>query len=74
MEVSDPLLALTPAAHHRPACSALLVLLGVSSGMNETREAVLAAVAEGPTTGPDLAATLDVSRAAGWKRPCTMTD
>ena len=35
--------------------------------MNETREAVLAAVAEGPTTGPEIAERLDVSRAAVWK-------
>jgi len=35
--------------------------------MNETRRRVLDALASGPVTGPDLAADLDVSRAAVWK-------
>jgi BirA family biotin operon repressor/biotin-[acetyl-CoA-carboxylase] ligase len=35
--------------------------------MNETRRAVLEALEDGPITGPDLAETLDVSRAAVWK-------
>ena len=35
--------------------------------MQETRERVLEAVAEGPVSGPELAEALDVSRAAVWK-------
>jgi len=35
--------------------------------MNETRRAVLDALAAGPVTGPELAERLDVSRAAVWK-------
>ena len=35
--------------------------------MNDTRRAVLAAVADGPVTGPALADRLGVSRAAVWK-------
>jgi BirA family biotin operon repressor/biotin-[acetyl-CoA-carboxylase] ligase len=35
--------------------------------MNDTRRAVLDAVADGPVTGPDLAERLDVSRSAVWK-------
>ena len=35
--------------------------------MNETRQRILAAIADGPTTGPDLADRLDISRAAVWK-------
>jgi BirA family biotin operon repressor/biotin-[acetyl-CoA-carboxylase] ligase len=35
--------------------------------MQETRRAVLDGVAEGPISGPELAARLDVSRAAVWK-------
>ncbi|RQG86979.1 biotin--[acetyl-CoA-carboxylase] ligase [Natrarchaeobius halalkaliphilus] len=35
--------------------------------MNETREAILEAIADGPVSGPDLATDLDVSRAAIWK-------
>ena len=35
--------------------------------MNETRERVLAAIADGPVSGPDIASRLDVSRAAVWK-------
>ncbi|SNZ04562.1 BirA family transcriptional regulator, biotin operon repressor / biotin-[acetyl-CoA-carboxylase] ligase [Natronoarchaeum philippinense] len=35
--------------------------------MNDTRKAVLDALDDGPVTGPDLAAQLDVSRAAVWK-------
>ncbi|WP_459194855.1 biotin--[acetyl-CoA-carboxylase] ligase [Halosimplex sp. J119] len=35
--------------------------------MQETRERVLDALADGPVTGPELAERLDVSRAAVWK-------
>ncbi|QLD84861.1 biotin--[acetyl-CoA-carboxylase] ligase [Natronomonas halophila] len=35
--------------------------------MQETRERVLGALAEGPVSGPDIAAELDISRAAVWK-------
>jgi BirA family biotin operon repressor/biotin-[acetyl-CoA-carboxylase] ligase len=35
--------------------------------MNDTRRAVLDALADGPVGGPDLADALDVSRAAVWK-------
>ena len=35
--------------------------------MQDTRRAVLNAIADGPVTGPDLADRLDVSRAAVWK-------
>lgn len=35
--------------------------------MNETRRAVLDTIADGPVSGPDLAAHLDISRAAVWK-------
>ncbi|MDS0283104.1 biotin--[acetyl-CoA-carboxylase] ligase [Haloarcula onubensis] len=35
--------------------------------MHETRERVLSAIADGPVSGPDLAAQLGVSRAAVWK-------
>ncbi|EMA46124.1 biotin--[acetyl-CoA-carboxylase] ligase [Halococcus saccharolyticus] len=35
--------------------------------MQETRREVLDAIADGPISGPDLAARLDVSRAAVWK-------
>jgi BirA family biotin operon repressor/biotin-[acetyl-CoA-carboxylase] ligase len=35
--------------------------------MQETRHRVLDAIADGPVTGPDLAAELDVSRSAVWK-------
>jgi BirA family biotin operon repressor/biotin-[acetyl-CoA-carboxylase] ligase len=35
--------------------------------MQETRERVLEALAEGPVSGPDIAADLDISRAAVWK-------
>ncbi|WP_226038965.1 biotin--[acetyl-CoA-carboxylase] ligase [Natrinema sp. DC36] len=35
--------------------------------MNETRRAVLEALADGPASGPDLAESLDISRAAVWK-------
>ncbi|WP_273836652.1 biotin--[acetyl-CoA-carboxylase] ligase [Halococcus sp. PRR34] len=35
--------------------------------MQETRREVLDAIADGPISGPDLAARLDVSRAAIWK-------
>jgi BirA family biotin operon repressor/biotin-[acetyl-CoA-carboxylase] ligase len=36
--------------------------------MNETRRALLDELADGPVSGPALAATLDVSRAAVWKQ------
>ncbi|ELY81663.1 biotin--[acetyl-CoA-carboxylase] ligase [Natrinema gari] len=35
--------------------------------MNETRRAIIAALADGPVSGPELAASLDISRAAVWK-------
>ncbi|MFB6270617.1 MAG: biotin--[acetyl-CoA-carboxylase] ligase, partial [Halobacterium sp.] len=35
--------------------------------MNETRAAVLDALADGPITGPELADELDISRTAVWK-------
>jgi BirA family biotin operon repressor/biotin-[acetyl-CoA-carboxylase] ligase len=35
--------------------------------MHETRERVLAAIADGPASGPELASALDISRAAVWK-------
>ncbi|ELZ12059.1 biotin--[acetyl-CoA-carboxylase] ligase [Natrinema thermotolerans] len=35
--------------------------------MNDTRRAVLEALADGPVSGPELADALDVSRAAVWK-------
>lgn len=35
--------------------------------MNETRRAILEAIAEGPVSGPELADSLDISRAAVWK-------
>jgi BirA family biotin operon repressor/biotin-[acetyl-CoA-carboxylase] ligase len=34
--------------------------------MNPTRKRILAAIADGPVSGPDLAAELDISRAAVW--------
>ena len=34
--------------------------------MHETRERILTAIADGPVSGPELASTLDVSRAAVW--------
>jgi BirA family biotin operon repressor/biotin-[acetyl-CoA-carboxylase] ligase len=42
--------------------------------MNETRRRVLAALADGPVTGPALAADLDVSRAAVWKHVEALRD
>ncbi|PGF16841.1 biotin--[acetyl-CoA-carboxylase] ligase [Natrinema sp. CBA1119] len=36
--------------------------------MNETRRAVLEALADGPASGPELADSLDISRAAVWKQ------
>jgi BirA family biotin operon repressor/biotin-[acetyl-CoA-carboxylase] ligase len=42
--------------------------------MNETRRAILAALAAGPVTGPALAAQLDVSRAAVWKQIESLRD
>ena len=35
--------------------------------MNETRRAILEALADGPVSGPELADALDISRAAVWK-------
>jgi len=35
--------------------------------MHETRERILTAIADGPVSGPDLASTLEISRAAVWK-------
>ncbi|WP_408957657.1 biotin--[acetyl-CoA-carboxylase] ligase [Natrinema sp. 74] len=35
--------------------------------MNETRRAILAALSDGPVSGPELADDLEVSRAAVWK-------
>ncbi|QCW02801.1 biotin--[acetyl-CoA-carboxylase] ligase [Natrinema pallidum] len=35
--------------------------------MNETRRAIIAALADGPVSGPELAESLEVSRAAVWK-------
>ena len=35
--------------------------------MQETRRRILDAIADGPVSGPDLATSLDVSRAAVWK-------
>jgi len=35
--------------------------------MNETRHAILEAIADGPVSGPELADDLDISRAAVWK-------
>ena len=35
--------------------------------MNETRRAILEAPADGPVSGPELAKSLDISRAAVWK-------
>ncbi|QCS41732.1 biotin--[acetyl-CoA-carboxylase] ligase [Natrinema versiforme] len=35
--------------------------------MNETRRAILEAIADGPVSGPELAESLDISRAAVWK-------
>ncbi|THE65285.1 biotin--[acetyl-CoA-carboxylase] ligase [Salinadaptatus halalkaliphilus] len=42
--------------------------------MNETRRAILEALADGPVSGPDLAAELDVSRAAIWKHVDELRD
>jgi len=42
--------------------------------MNDTRRAVLDALAEGPATGPALADRLDVSRAAVWKHVEALRD
>jgi len=35
--------------------------------MHETRHRILTAIAAGPVSGPELASTLDISRAAVWK-------
>ncbi len=40
--------------------------------MNETRRAILEALADGPVAGPDLATRLDISRAAVWKHVETL--
>ncbi|WP_435095185.1 biotin--[acetyl-CoA-carboxylase] ligase [Halarchaeum sp. P4] len=42
--------------------------------MNETRRAVLDALADGPVSGPELADALDVSRAAVWKHVEALRD
>ncbi|GAD52654.1 biotin operon repressor / biotin-protein ligase [Halarchaeum acidiphilum MH1-52-1] len=42
--------------------------------MNETRRAVLDALADGPVSGPDLAERLGVSRAAVWKHVEALRD
>ncbi|MFB6105701.1 MAG: biotin--[acetyl-CoA-carboxylase] ligase [Halobacteriaceae archaeon] len=42
--------------------------------MTETRRAVLAALADGPVAGPDLAERLGVSRAAVWKHVEALRD
>jgi BirA family biotin operon repressor/biotin-[acetyl-CoA-carboxylase] ligase len=42
--------------------------------MQETRRRVLDALADGPVTGPELAARLDVSRAAVWKHVEALRD
>jgi BirA family biotin operon repressor/biotin-[acetyl-CoA-carboxylase] ligase len=42
--------------------------------MNETRRAVLDALADGPVTGPDLADALGVSRTAVWKHVEALRD
>jgi len=42
--------------------------------MQATRRRILTALAEGPVTGPDLAAELDVSRAAIWKQVESIRD
>jgi BirA family biotin operon repressor/biotin-[acetyl-CoA-carboxylase] ligase len=38
-----------------------------ASGMQATRKRILAVLADGPATGPELAEELDISRAAVWK-------
>jgi BirA family biotin operon repressor/biotin-[acetyl-CoA-carboxylase] ligase len=35
--------------------------------MNDTRQQILTAIDDGPVSGPELASTLDISRAAVWK-------
>ncbi len=42
--------------------------------MNDTRRALLDALADGPVSGPDLATRLDVSRAAVWKQVEALRD
>jgi len=42
--------------------------------MTDTRQSVLAALADGPVTGPDLADDLGVSRAAVWKHVEALRD
>ena len=42
--------------------------------MNETRRAVLEAIADGPVSGPELAESLEVSRAAVWKHVDELRD
>ncbi|SDJ52136.1 biotin--[acetyl-CoA-carboxylase] ligase [Natronorubrum texcoconense] len=41
---------------------------------NETRRSILEALAEGPVSGPQLAESLDVSRAAVWKQIDALRD
>ena len=42
--------------------------------MHETRRAVLEAIADGPASGPELAADLEISRAAVWKHVDELRD
>lgn len=42
--------------------------------MQETRRAVLDAIADGPVSGPDIAARVGISRAAVWKHVETLRD
>jgi BirA family biotin operon repressor/biotin-[acetyl-CoA-carboxylase] ligase len=42
--------------------------------MDDTRRALLAALAEGPVSGPELAERLDISRAAVWKQVEALRD
>ncbi|WP_137288590.1 biotin--[acetyl-CoA-carboxylase] ligase [Natronorubrum halophilum] len=42
--------------------------------MNETRRTILEALADGPVSGPELAESLDISRAAVWKHIDALRD
>ncbi|APX96681.1 biotin--[acetyl-CoA-carboxylase] ligase [Natronorubrum daqingense] len=42
--------------------------------MNETRRAILESLADGPISGPQLADSLDISRAAVWKQVDALRD
>lgn len=42
--------------------------------MNETRRAILESLADGPVSGPQLADSLDISRAAVWKQVDALRD